>query len=194
MSQRKTNSGYRRIVYYYNNESLRGALKLELLCCMIPVSRASIETKLLLVHYPKLPLILNNLNTMRWPPWSSNSDRERGDKSHVSWRDSLNATDWSHFSEPRTFVPALLLAAAFTGTFVASSRLYKSYIRRIPGTAYIKPRLFRSRSLFGTVTRVGDGDNFHLFHQPGGRLAGWGWLRKIPGSNADLKGNTVSLQ
>lgn len=131
---------------------------------------------------------------MRWPPWSSNSDRERDDRRPVSWTDSLNATDWSQFLEPRTFVPASLLAAAFTGTYVASSRLYKSYIRRIPGTAYIKPGLFRSRSLFGTVTRVGDGDNFHLFHQPGGRLAGWGWLRKIPENSADLKGNTVYLR
>jgi hypothetical protein len=47
--------------------------------------------------------------------------------------------------------------------------------------------------LFGTVTRVGDADNFHLFHTPGGRLAGWGWLpgRKIPEKKADLKNNTV---
>lgn len=42
------------------------------------------------------------------------------------------------------------------------------------------------------MTRVGDGDNFHLFHQPGGRLTGWGWFpgRRIP-QRAALKGKTV---
>jgi len=38
---------------------------------------------------------------------------------------------------------------------------------------------------------VGDADNFHLFHMPGGRLTGWGWLRKIPEEKKALKGNTV---
>ena len=155
----------------------------------LTVGASSSET--IIQHFPTS---LYNLNTMRWPPWSSNSDRERNDKNRVLWTDSLNATDWSHFTEPRTLVPALLLATAFTATYLASSRIYKSYIRRIPGTAYIKPGFFRRKSLFGTVTRVGDGDNFHLFHQPGGRLMGWGWLRKIPEKNADLKGNTVCLQ
>jgi len=44
------------------------------------------------------------------------------------------------------------------------------------------------------VTRVGDADNFHLFHMPGGRMAGWGWFpgRKIPEKKA-LKNNTVRL-
>jgi len=50
--------------------------------------------------------------------------------------------------------------------------------------------------LFGTVTRVGDGDNFHLYHTPGGRLAGWGWLpgRKVPEKAGDLKNRTIAVR
>lgn len=54
------------------------------------------------------------------------------------------------------------------------------------------PGSFRKRSIFGQVTRVGDGDNFHLYHTPGGRLTGWGWLRKVPEKAVDLKKRTVS--
>jgi hypothetical protein len=86
-------------------------------------------------------------------------------------------------------IPTLLL----TTTILVSVRLYRSYLRRIPEATYIRPGFFRKRSLFGTVTRVGDADNFHLFHTPGGRLAGWGWMRgrKIPEEKKALKGNTV---
>ena len=127
---------------------------------------------------------------MRWPPWSSNSEGNNDEKKRpVSWTDNLNATDWSHYTDPRTLVPTLLL----TTSILVSVRLYRSYLRRIPEATHIRPGFFRRRSLFGTVTRVGDADNFHLFHTPGGRLAGWGWLpgRKIPEKKADLKNNTV---
>jgi hypothetical protein len=127
---------------------------------------------------------------MRWPPWASNSERDSDEKKRlVSWEDSLNATDWSHYTDPRTLIPTLLL----TTTILASVRLYRSYLRRIPEATHIRPGFFRKRSLFGTVARVGDADNFHLFHQPGGRLAGWGWLpgRKLPEKKTALKGNTV---
>jgi hypothetical protein len=127
---------------------------------------------------------------MRWPPWSS--EKDRNDKKHpVSWTDSLNATDWSHYTDPRTIIPTLLL----TTTILVSVRIYTSYLRRIPDAGYIRPGFFRRRSLFGIVTRVGDGDNFHLFHTPGGRLAGWGWMpgRRIPEKKGDLKDNTVFI-
>lgn len=125
---------------------------------------------------------------MRWPPWSSKKDGDE-DKRYVSWPDSLNAIDWKHYTDPRTVVPTVLL----TTTILVSVRLYRSYLRRIPEATYIRPGFFRKRSLFGTVTRVGDADNFHLFHTPGGRIAGWGWLpgRKIPEKKTDLKRNTV---
>lgn len=47
---------------------------------------------------------------------------------------------------------------------------------RIPNVDYITPNRLRGRSLYGYVSSVGDGDNFRLFHTPGGRLAGWGWF------------------
>jgi hypothetical protein len=128
---------------------------------------------------------------MRWPPRSSNSERDGDEKRRpVSWEDKLNATDWSHYTDPRTLIPTLLL----TTTILVSVRVYRSYLRRIPEATHIRPGFFRKRSLFGTVARVGDADNFHLFHQPGGRLAGWGWLpgRKIPEKRTDLKGKTAS--
>ncbi|TVY78446.1 putative endonuclease lcl3, partial [Lachnellula suecica] len=126
---------------------------------------------------------------MRWP-WSTNSERDGDDKKRpVQWTESLNATDWKHYTDPRTLIPTILL----TTTILVSVRLYRSYLRRIPDSSYIRPGFFRKRSLFGTVTRVGDADNFHLFHTPGGRLTGWGWGRKIPEKKA-LKGKTIHIR
>lgn len=73
------------------------------------------------------------------------------------------------------------------GSFI----LYQNYLKRFPNAATVQDNFFRRRSLLGRVTSVGDGDGFHLYHTPGGKLAGWGWLRKIPDARADLKGNTV---
>lgn len=122
---------------------------------------------------------------MRWP-WSS--DSSDGPKPARHWNESLNKTDWEHYKEPRNWVPT----AIATTTILAAVQFYRSYLRRIPGTNYIHPGFFRRRSLFGRVTSVGDGDNFHLFHTPGGRLAGWSWLRSIPTERKALKGKTVS--
>lgn len=128
---------------------------------------------------------------MRWPPWSnaaSSKDRDENAQP-VKWIDSLNATDWTHYTDPRTVIPTILL----TGTALLSARFYRSYLRRIPQAASIQPGFWRRRSLLGKVTSVGDGDNFRLFHTPGGRLAGWGWLpgRRIPEKREDLKDKTV---
>ncbi len=133
--------------------------------------------------------------TMRWPgrPDKSDSSSEPApsapepSKKPISWDESLNKIDWEHFKEPRNWIPTLLV----TATALATLQLYRSYLRRIPGTGYISPSFFHRRSLYGRVTSVGDGDNFHLFHTPGGRLAGWGWIRKVPTDRKDLKGRTV---
>lgn len=129
---------------------------------------------------------------MRWPDWlssnppiaqaSNDSDSSSDGRptasayskpnSETSWPDSLNATDWTHYTSPRTIIPSLLL----TASTLFLVRLYKLHLRRIPSTSYIHPSYFRKRSLYGYVTAVGDGDNFRLFHTPGGRLAGWNWL------------------
>lgn len=108
-------------------------------------------------------------------------------KQLASWTDSLNKTDWEHYRDPHTWIPPALAVGAALGF----SAFYRSYLRRIPSTNHIRPHYFRKRSLLGRVTSVGDGDNFHLFHTPGGRLAGWGWLRKVPAYRKDLRGNTV---
>ncbi|KAI9835145.1 MAG: putative endonuclease lcl3 [Sarea resinae] len=134
---------------------------------------------------------------MRWPPWSSDQPRDERDESKeikptVSWTNSLNATDWSHYTDPRTVIPTVLL----TGTALFFVHFYRSYLRRIPEAANIQPSFFRRRSIFGRVTSVGDGDNFRLFHTPGGRLAGWGWFpcRTVPEKRADLKARTIHVR
>lgn len=125
---------------------------------------------------------------MRWPSWSSNqSDNEKDD---VKWTDTLNATNWSHYKDPRNIAPVIVL----TATCLFSAHIYGSYLRRIPQAVSIRPSFWRRRSLFGKVTSVGDGDNFRIFHTPGGRLAGWGWLpwRMVPTKREALKDKTVS--
>lgn len=132
-----------------------------------------------------------NVDTMRWPFWPSDTDKDGIEQRRsVSWQDTLSATHWTHYTDPRNVIPVVLL----TTTALVSVRLHRLYLRRIPEATYIRPGFFRKRSLFGTVTRVGDADNFHLFHMPGGRLTGWGWLRKIPEDKKALKGNTVSIR
>jgi hypothetical protein len=123
-------------------------------------------------------------NTMRWRPWTDESTTSAPDQRRpVKWSTSLSATDWSHYSDPRTVVPTVLLTATILGSWA----FYRSYLRRIPGASYVVPSAFRKRRLLGVVTRVGDGDNFHLFHTPGGRLAGWGWARKVPAYTSQHK-------
>lgn len=130
------------------------------------------------------------LRAMRWPSWSSQSIKDQdGNTKSVSWTETLNATDWAHYTDPRTVIPTIIL----TGTTLLSVRFYRSYLRRIPQATNIQPGFWRRRSLLGRVTSVGDGDNFRLFHTPGGRLAGWGWIpgRKVPEKREDLKEKTV---
>ncbi|GAP86063.1 putative endonuclease LCL3 [Rosellinia necatrix] len=131
---------------------------------------------------------------MPWWPFSSSPrpDSSKHDASRypIPWTDSLNGTDWEHYKDPRNWVPTVLV----TTTALVSLQLYRSYLRRIPGAVHVQPAFFRKRSLFGRVTSVGDGDNFHLFHTPGGRLAGWGWLRSIPSKRSSLKNKTIPIR
>lgn len=99
-------------------------------------------------------------------------------------------------SDPANFTPSqtLLVSLLSTGTALGLLRLYKSRLRRIPTIAHLKPTHFNSpRTLYGYVTRVGDGDNFHFFHTPGGRLLGWRWLRSIS-KGKELKGKTLHVR
>ena len=117
---------------------------------------------------------------MRWPPWSTESTNDEKKSSIL---------DWTAYTEPRTLVPTLVL----TSGILLAVRFHRSYLRRIPDAPSIAPSYLRRRSIFGQVTSVGDGDNFRIFHTPGGRLAGWGWLpwKKVPTNKKDLKDNTV---
>jgi endonuclease YncB( thermonuclease family) len=80
---------------------------------------------------------------------------------------------------------------------LALIRAYKTYLRRIPTASYLKPGFFRHRNLYGFVTRVGDGDNFHLFHTPGGRWLGWGWApgrRVKQWKEKEVRGKTIHVR
>ncbi|KAK4033998.1 hypothetical protein C8A01DRAFT_19124 [Parachaetomium inaequale] len=109
-----------------------------------------------------------------------------GTKNDDSWVDSVR----EHLSVPHNWIAPAAAAALTLGALT----FYQSYLRRIPGTNHIAPSFFRRRSLFGKVTSVGDGDGFHMFHTPGGRLAGWGWLRRVPKDRKQLKGRTISIR
>ncbi|KAK0716985.1 hypothetical protein B0T26DRAFT_645604 [Lasiosphaeria miniovina] len=104
--------------------------------------------------------------------------------------DNADKWTWQHYLAPGSLGPSLAVTAAAFGLL----GFYRAYLRRIPGTNHIAPAAFRTRSLLGKVTSVGDGDNFHLFHTPGGRLAGWGWLRAVPRERKLLKGRTIPVR
>jgi hypothetical protein len=95
------------------------------------------------------------------------------------------------FTQPQTIVAATILTVGSLGVF----KFYRSFLRRIPEATNISPQFFRKRSILGKVTSVGDGDNFRIYHTPGGWLAGWGWLpwRRVPVDKKDLKNNTVRV-
>lgn len=141
---------------------------------------------------------------MRWPPWStesSNDDKQQQERKANSSTASSCPTpatnisdsvlDWGAFAESRTLISTVLL----TSGILLAVRFHRSYLRRIPDAPSISPSFLRRRTIFGKVTSVGDGDNFRIFHTPGGRLAGWGWLpwKKIPTTKKELKDNTVCL-
>lgn len=112
-------------------------------------------------------------------------------KQPTNWSSFLHTSPTQLLTSPENLVSTLIL----TGTCLAFYTFYRSYLRRIPTAGNISPGFFRKRSLVGRVTSVGDGDNFRIFHTPGGRLAGWGWLpwRKVPEGKKELKDKTVSV-
>lgn len=126
---------------------------------------------------------------MRWPGSGNDDDKKR--RVPETWTASLTSIDYwrTTITDPRTVIPSI--AAAITS--VAAVRLYKTYLRRIPSVNHIKPAYFRRRGLFGHVTSVGDADNFRLYHTPGGRIAGWGWLpwKRVPTKRDGLTNQTV---
>ncbi|KAL2129851.1 hypothetical protein VTI74DRAFT_7217 [Chaetomium olivicolor] len=127
------------------------------------------------------PMTGNNKSTAS-PPHSP-SDNDSGN-------DSITSSIRGHLSVPHNWIAPVAAAGLTIGLF----SFYQAYLRRFPDPSHITPSFFRRRSLFGKVTSVGDGDGFHLFHTPGGRLAGWGWLRRVPKDRKALKGRTISIR
>jgi hypothetical protein len=103
--------------------------------------------------------------------------------------DTLSMSPVDQFAAAKEWAPVVVVSLLGLGAL----QLYANYLRRIPGAAFVRPSFFRNRSLFGRVTSVGDGDNFHLFHTPGGKAVGWGWLRTIPSKRKELKDRTVII-
>jgi hypothetical protein len=151
---------------------------------------------------------------MPWPKLWSSSTKDSEDtatetasaKVKEAWKHSTEAatdaseavrreaskavpSQWKAFTQPETIVAAVLLSTATIGGW----RFYRAYLRRIPQAINISPGFLGRRSLVGRVTSVGDGDNFRMYHTPGGRLAGWGWLpgRRVPTDKKLLKDQTV---
>lgn len=96
--------------------------------------------------------------------------------------------------------PAMLIPIALAGLGVAVgvlrvNALVHQYLVRHPTARHLTPKHLGGKcSLVGKVTAVGDGDNFRLYHMPGGRLAGWGLLRHAPRTTKLLKGQTLHIR
>lgn len=145
---------------------------------------------------------------MRWPPWASDSkgstssstssssantttskDDEKDDSANTFTLHNSMTELGTSFTEFRTLIPTLILTSAI----IFALRVRRRFLLRFPDAISIAPSYLRQRSIFGKVTSVGDGDNFRIYHTPGGRLVGWGWLpwRKVPIERKELKDNTV---
>ncbi|ODV98373.1 hypothetical protein PACTADRAFT_36542 [Pachysolen tannophilus NRRL Y-2460] len=96
------------------------------------------------------------------------------------------------FFHPKIIIGTCIL----TGTILGSYKFYSTNFRRISSSSQIPQKYFHRQFIYGKVTSVGDGDNFHLFHLPGGRLAGWHWLRLTPKVNdfKKLKKKTIHVR
>jgi endonuclease YncB( thermonuclease family) len=157
--------------------------------------------------------------TMRWPAiWSTKDDQSKDKPLDQQAKDVLHdaqksaqstveavkkqasgvlqghvsATTWSSYTQPQTLIATVVLTSSIVGFY----RFYRTFLKRIPIAATIKPGYFRKRSILGKVTSVGDGDNFRIYHTPGGWLAGWGWLpwRRVPTEKKALKDQTIHVR
>ncbi|KAG0255418.1 putative endonuclease lcl3 [Actinomortierella ambigua] len=95
---------------------------------------------------------------------------------------------------PASVQPYVITSAVF-GAGALAIMIYRRQLRRIPTSAYLTPDMLQGRRVLrGKVTSVGDADNFRFYHTPGGFLSGWGWLRHVPKSNQELKGQTMHVR
>lgn len=139
---------------------------------------------------PPREVLDNPLTTSNSSTPSKTSLATSSFKQPTDWSSLLTTSAYQLFTARENILPTIIL----TSTCLAFYTFYRSYLRRIPAAGNISPGFFRKRSIVGRVTSVGDGDNFRIFHTPGGRLAGWGWLpwRRVPKERKELKNKTVS--
>ncbi|KAG8690136.1 putative endonuclease lcl3 [Ceratobasidium sp. 423] len=110
----------------------------------------------------------------------------------------LNDLKALYTTDPRA--QALVLWTAGTtslvglASFFAGSRFIQAS-RRISNADWVHPGLLVKRPLIrGVVTRVGDADNFRLYHTPG---PFWFWpfkFRKVPVNPKDLANETIHVR
>lgn len=136
---------------------------------------------------------------MGWRFWKK-EEETKADPDFMDWKPTgpldilKQAPDSTRSTWTTKEVLELVLVA---GAAHGARKGYKRYLRRIPNIAHIKPRMLRNRSIYGYVTRVGDGDNFRIYHTPGGVFMGWGWM---PGrkpqdlTKSDLVDNTLHVR
>lgn len=87
-----------------------------------------------------------------------------------------------------------LTAVISSAGIFSMTRAVRSF-RRIPNADWFDPGILAARPLLrGVVTRVGDADNFRLYHTPG---LFWHWplkLRRIPAAAKDLTNETIHVR
>ncbi|AWU75281.1 uncharacterized protein C5L36_0B05280 [Pichia kudriavzevii] len=93
-----------------------------------------------------------------------------------------------------TLIPVVASLAVGAVAALSLHRVYVCHLKQISRASDIPPSSMRKRWLYGHVTSVGDGDNFHLYHLPGGLRAGWGWLREVPLKHSQVRGQTISVR
>lgn len=97
----------------------------------------------------------------------------------------------SHFLDSRVIIMSTILTSSVFGGY----KFYTRFLRPIQKATDIPTGHFYKRRLLGKVTSVGDGDNFHFFHTPGGIIGGWNWLRFPPKTNQrNLKNKTLHIR
>ncbi|ODV84688.1 hypothetical protein CANARDRAFT_200075 [[Candida] arabinofermentans NRRL YB-2248] len=91
---------------------------------------------------------------------------------------------------------AIFYGCGTAAVILGSYRFYRVHLRRLPTAGDIPKQFFGRKFLRGKVTSVGDGDNFHLYHTPGGIFTGWGWIRPLPEVNQfrKLKNKTIHVR
>src|SRR5271155_2725937 len=125
-------------------------------------------------------------------PWFWASPTNSPDSKKPTPKERLEKLQSLPLYSPEILIPTLVLTTSLLGLHT----LYRRRLRRIPTVTQLPPSAISShQTLFGKAVSVGDADNFRLFHTPGGRLLGWGWVRQIPSVRKDItKAGTIHVR